>query len=42
VKTATSLVVIVIVSSVLKERFVVHFAHRWLVEAFQDIGDVGR
>ena len=42
VKTATSLVVLIVVSSVLKERLVMHVAHGWIVEAFQDAGEVGR
>ena len=41
-KTATSLVVPIVVASILKERFIVHIAHGWIIEAFHNVGDVGR
>ena len=40
VKTATSLVVSVVVPPVLDEWFVVHVAHRCVVESRQNVGDV--
>ena len=41
-KTATSLVISVVIASVLDERFTVHIAHGSVVEPFQEIVDVAR
>ena len=39
-KTATSLVVSIVVPTVLDERFLVHVAHGSVVEAGQDVADI--
>ena len=41
-KTATSLVVAVVISTILDEWFIEHITHGRIVEPCQDVGEVGR